>query len=140
MPVVDASVLVDLVAPDVSQRSPVAVLFGRWLRDGSRLSGPRLVREEALNALLTGIRRGRWDGAEADVAATLLDQLPIALADDERDRDRAWELARRYDNWPVYDMIYVALAERLGEVLVTADDKLRRRLTHLGWVVAPADA
>lgn len=70
----------------------------------------------------------------------LLDRLPIVLVDVPLDRDRVWELARRYDNWPIYDMIYVALAEQLGEELVTADDRLRRRLAHLGWVVAPADA
>lgn len=138
MPVIDASVVVDLVAPDRDAQSPVVELAARWARDGVDLVGPRLLREEVLNALLTGIRRRRWDGAAADGAAALLDRLPIGLGDVSL--DRAWELARRYDNWPIYDMVYVALAEGLGEQLVTADDRLRRRLAHLGWVVAPADA
>ena len=48
-----------------------------------------------------------------------------------------FELARRYENWPVYDMVYVAVAERAGTEFVTADAKLRARLAHLGWVKLP---
>jgi len=93
MPVVDASVVVDLVAPDVGSDAPAA----------------------------------------------LLDALPLRRADLPRDQERAFELARRYDNWPVYDMLYLALAERLGTEFITADDKLRARLAHLGWVRGPDD-
>ena len=57
--------------------------------------------------------------------------------DDGRDLDRAWDLARRYDDHPIYDMVYVAVAERRGAVLVTADEGLRRRLSTLAWVVGP---
>jgi predicted nucleic acid-binding protein len=34
-------------------------------------------------------------------------------------------------------MIYVALAERLGQPLVTADESLRSRLLALAFVVGP---
>jgi len=57
--------------------------------------------------------------------------------DDGRDLDRAWDLARRYDDHPIYDMVYVAVAERRGAVLVTADEGLRRRSSTLAWVVGP---
>jgi len=50
------------------------------------------------------------------------------------------ELARRYDNHPIDDMIYVALAERTATELVTADEALRRRLTHVDWIVDPDQA
>ncbi len=83
---------------------------------------------------MTGIRRGRWDGAAADAAAAQLGSMPIRSADIPADRDRAFELARRYDNWPVCDMLYVALAERLGTEFYTADERLRSRLAHLPWV------
>ncbi len=50
--------------------------------------------------------------------------------------DRAWDLARRYDNHPIYDLLYVALAERRRTQLVTADSTLRQRLVGLDWLVA----
>lgn len=88
-------------------------------------------------ALLTGLRRRRWSGAEADAAYVRLRSLPVRIVDDERDLDRAWDLARRYDDHPIYDMVYVAVAERRGAVLVTADEGLRRRSSTLAWVVGP---
>ena len=51
----------------------------------------------------------------------------------------AFELARRYENWPVCDMVCVAVAERAGTEFVTADTRLRARLAHLGWVKLPAE-
>jgi predicted nucleic acid-binding protein len=46
----------------------------------------------------------------------------------------SWELGRRYDPHPVYDMVYVAVAERLGEELVTADVGVLNEVRHLGFV------
>jgi predicted nucleic acid-binding protein len=134
MPVVDASVVVDLLAPDVAPDSPIRGMFARWANNDAELLAPGLLWLETANALLTGVRRGRWSGAQADGAAALLDRMPVRRVDDGRDRSRAFELARRYDNWPVYDMVYVAVAERVGHEFVTADEKLQARLAHLGWV------
>ena len=137
MPVVDASVVVDWVAPDADPHGPARKRLERWALADVRLVAPRLLPEEVANALLTGCRRGRWDGAEADAAYVLLRDLPVTLTDTAADLDRAWELSRRYDEHPVYDMVYVALAERIGEQLVTADDRLRERLVGLDFVEAP---
>jgi hypothetical protein len=63
----------------------------------------------------------------------------VVIADTPADWDQAFELARRYDNWPVYDMVYVALAERLGTEFYTADGNLRARLAHLPWVLGVGD-
>lgn len=140
MPVVDASVVVDLVAPDVGLDCAAGRLFRAWAQVRTDLFAPGLLWLEVSNALLTGIRRGRWSGAAADAAMAALDRLPVRRIDTERDVSRAFELARRYDNWPVYDMFYVAVAERAGDEFVTADVKLRNRLAHLGWVKLPAQA
>jgi predicted nucleic acid-binding protein len=67
----------------------------------------------------------------------ILSQLAIRRDDSPRDRTQAFELARRYDNWPAHDMLYVALAERLGTEFYTADARLRARLGHLPWVLGP---
>lgn len=138
MPVVDASIVVDWVAPGVGRDGPAGRLLSRLARESVPILAPRLMLEETTNALVTGIRRRRWGGAQADAAYVLLRRLPVALVDQPGDLDRAFELSRRYDEHPVNDMVYVALAERLGEQLVTADDALRRRLAALPFVVPPA--
>ena len=137
MPVVDASVVADWVSPEVAATTPAVRLLKRLAADNAEIIGPRLLLEEVSNSLVTGIRRKRWTGAAADASHALLLQLPLRLRDDSRDLVRGWELARRYDNHPVYGMVYVALAERCGTELFTADDALRQRLAHLGWVLAP---
>ena len=134
MPVVDASVVVDLLDPGLGADTPARVLAGELAAAGADLAAPALLWLEASSVLLAGIRRGRWDGAAADAAFALLGRLPVRSAGIPADLDRAFELARRYDNWPVYDFVYVALAERLGTELYTADDRLRARLAHLPWV------
>ncbi|HVD00782.1 MAG TPA: type II toxin-antitoxin system VapC family toxin [Candidatus Dormibacteraeota bacterium] len=139
MSVVDASVVIEWISPEGDNSSPALGLFKQLAAKREELLAPRVLLEEASNALVSGIRRQRWSGAAADSAHALLLQIPIRLADDRRDLLRGWELARRYDNHPVYDMIYVALAERTGSNLITADHALRRRLSHLDWVVGPDD-
>src|SRR2546429_6051407 len=140
MRVVVGGVVVVGVAPVVSPAPPAVKLFDRLARASLEIVGPRLLLEEVSNALLSGIRRRRWSGAAADASRGLLLSLPVRLADDHRDLDRAWELARRYDNHPIYDMIYVALAERTATELVTADEALRKRLAHVDWIVGPDQA
>jgi len=139
VPVIDASVVVDWVAPDVDPGLPAGALLARLADADAELLAPRLLMEEVSNALLTGIRRGRWSGRSADGARDLLREMPIRLADEARDLERAWDLARRYDAHPIYDLIYVALAERRRTELITADAALRQLLRGLDWVLAPED-
>jgi predicted nucleic acid-binding protein len=135
--VVDASVVVDWVAPGADPGLPAVVLLAQLAADEIELVAPRLLMEEVSNALLTGIRRRRWNGVAADAGQALLRQLPVRLVDEPRDLERAWDLARRYDNHPVYDMVYVALAERRRTQLVTADAALRELLMRREWIVSP---
>jgi predicted nucleic acid-binding protein len=139
VPVVDASVVVDWVAPGAGRELPAVALLARLAATDEELLAPRLLMEEVSNALLTGIRRGRWNGAAADDARALLRDLPVRLVDEARDLERAWDLARRYDAHPIYDMLYVALAERRRTRLITADEGLRRLLSGFDWIVGPAD-
>ncbi len=136
MPVVDASIVVDWVAPGSDPSSPAVTVLQRLVETEEELVAPRLLLEEVANALLTGVRRDRWSGADADAAYGRLRRLPARFVDDQRDLDRAWDLSRRYDNHPVYDMLYVAVAERTRSVLITADEALRSRL-GVTWVIGP---
>lgn len=138
MPVVDASVVVDWVAPGRDPEGPAAAVLARLVRDNLRLVAPRLLLEEVANALLTGIRRGRWDGTAADTAFRLLAELPVE-PDAGPGLSRAWDLARRYDEHPIYDMVYLELAQRTGEVLITADSRLPARTGRGAGVVAVTD-
>lgn len=139
MPVVDASVVIEWIAPGIASNSPSVIFFNRLARQRAEIVGPRLLLEEVSNGLISGIRRKRWTGSAADASHALLLQLPLRIADDHRDFVRAWELARRYDNHPLYDMVYVALAERIRMEFVTADKTLQSRLAHLGWIMGPND-
>jgi predicted nucleic acid-binding protein len=128
VPVVDASVVVDWVAPDADPKGPARRLLSRLVRADETVTAPRLLLEEVANALVTGVRRDRWSGTRADAAFALLRKLPLTLADRAEDLDRAWELSRRYDEHPVYDMVYLALADRTKQQLLTADARLAQRL------------
>jgi len=139
VPVVDASVVVDWVAPGVDPGLPAVALLAQLAAEEAELLAPRLLMEEVSNALLTGVRRERWNGAAADASRALLRRLPVRLVDEPHDLDRAWDLARRYDDHPIYDMLYVALAERRRTELVTADAALRKVLVGFDWIVAPDD-
>lgn len=138
--VVDASVVVDWVAPGSADVAAAVRLLDAWIEQGVTPIAPALLGLEVRSALLSGVRQERWDGRQADGAQTLLAALPIALEDSAPDLARAWDLSRRYDEHPICDMVYVALAERRSVPLVTADDRLRHRLADLDWVLTPEEA
>jgi predicted nucleic acid-binding protein len=103
----------------------------------AELIAPRILLEEVANALLTGLRKRRWTGAEADEAFLRTRTLPVRLIDSAADLDSAYDLARRYDDHPIHDMLYVAVAQRMRTTLITADERLRSRLVALPWVIGP---
>ena len=86
MPVVDASVVVDWVAPGADPDLPALALLARLAADDAELLAPRLLMEEVSNARLTGVRRGRWNGAAADAGRDPLRRLPVRLVDTPRAR------------------------------------------------------
>lgn len=113
------------------------ITLRRLTQANEAVVAPELLYVECASVLAAGVRRNRWTGADADAAYGLLTQLPVQAVSDRRHLERAWEMSRRYDNHPVYDMLYAATAAATGNDFITADETLLQRLGHLGWVRRP---
>ena len=57
---------------------------------------------------------------DAQAASAVISQLPLNWGDDELDAHLAHRMALELD-CPIYDCVYLAMAIRIGGVMVTAD-------------------
>lgn len=118
MIVVDASVLVTTLADD----GPA----GARARDrlaGCELAAPELIDLEVLSVLRRLVAARRLDVRRAELALGDLVDLPMRRCAHAPLLRRCWDLRR---NVTAYDAAYVALAQALGAVLLTADVRLSR--------------
>lgn len=93
----------------------------RLLGDESTvLLAPDLFRAEVVNALLKQHRKGALTDDLLDKALVELKGVSPQLVSAEPVMERAIGVARRLGH-PIYDCLYLALAERWGTILVTAD-------------------
>jgi predicted nucleic acid-binding protein len=123
--VVDASVAVKWVVPEAGSESA-----DRLVAAGETLLAPDLMPVEAANALWKKVRQRELSRAEAGEALRLLLASGVELMASTPLLPRALALAARLGH-PVYDCLYLALAERERSRLVTADDVLLRRVRGL---------
>jgi len=114
--VVDASVL----GPALADDGPDGDTARSRLR-GESLVAPELVDLETTSVLRRQMSAGQLDERRARLALTDLAALPMRRAPHRPLLARCWELR---DNDTVYDAAYVALAELLDVVLLTADARL----------------
>jgi predicted nucleic acid-binding protein len=116
--VVDASAVVSALAgaPDIR-----AVAHRRFA--GEQLHAPHLVDLEVVSRLRRGVFEGRLELAKALAVVRDLESFRIEKYPHRVLLLRIWQLR---DNVSAYDASYVALAELLGAVLVTADGRLAR--------------
>jgi predicted nucleic acid-binding protein len=123
--VIDASVAVKWLLPEAGAESAQ-----RLLDSGDGLMGPALIRVEVAAAIARKSRFGEVDRRDAAAAAELWFQSIadglIALSPDDVDLPRGFRLALELGH-PVQDCLYLALAERLGAELFTADRKFVAR-------------
>ncbi|MGH9078171.1 MAG: type II toxin-antitoxin system VapC family toxin [Acidimicrobiales bacterium] len=118
MIVVDASVLVTALGDDGAD--------GNQARDRLRrdsLAAPELVDLEVPSVLRRLLHGGRLSARRAELAMSDLVALPLRRVSHRGLLLRCWSLR---GNLTIYDASYVALAEHLGAVLVTADTRLSR--------------
>jgi len=131
--VVDASVAVKWVIPE-ELSDQAESLRGR----ADRLLAPDLLLPEAANALWKKLLRREITTSEAAQAIDLLMQSGLDLRPSGPLLGRALTLAQRLRH-PVYDCIYVALAQAEGATLVSADQRLLARIARGRTRVAVVD-
>lgn len=130
--VIDASVALKWLVEESGSEAALAL-------QGRDLAAPALLRIEAANVLRTMVARGDAEGEVALDLLRLLQSAPVTIVDaDEALEARALELAIDLSH-PVYDCVYLALAERMNRILVTADGRFLKSLgstQHASWAVA----
>jgi predicted nucleic acid-binding protein len=129
--IVDASVLLCAFFPDETQAQAQALLRDH-AAGRERLKAPTLVVYEVTNAVWQAERRGRISGTQADQILKAAAGLEIELL--PLDWGESLPLARQF-NRSAYDAAYLSLAQRLGERLITADERLYNAVhPKLEWV------
>lgn len=117
MPVLDASIVVAYLSGGPGANAARAVV-----RDHPRtLWAPELIDAEVGQVLRRIVARGELTAAAGRSALDDLVGLPLVRAPHAGLMRRAWALR---ENVSFYDALYVALAEAVGEPLVTLDRRL----------------
>lgn len=116
MLVVDASVLAPALADDGLDGDTA-----RARMRGQSVVAPELVDLETMSVIRRQSQAGHLDLRRGGLALTDLVALPMCRAPHRPLLPRCWELRR---NLTVYDAAYVALAELLDVILLTADARL----------------
>lgn len=129
--IVDASVILRAFFPDKAQAQAQAVVRDH-VAGRIELKAPDLLPYELANAVWQAERRGRISTAQADEIIQAMAGLQIGIL--SLDWAEMLPLACRF-NRSAYDAAYLALAEKLGEPLITGDERLFNAVqAHLDWV------
>ena len=120
--VVDASVAVKWLVP--VEKSDLA---NQLLDDRHELFAPYLMTYEVGNALWRKAQRGMISREQAVALVASLADVSITWIDDVQLPVEAVRLGLSL-NHPIYDFVYVLLAQRLGVPLVTADTRFQRAI------------
>lgn len=130
--IVDASVILRAFFPDEVQ-GKAQTLVREHITGQIRLKAPSLQPYELSNAVWQAERRGRISLGEADMVLAAMHDLGITF--EVVEWDEMLPLARSF-NCTAYDAAYLALASRLGEKLITGDERLYNSVrSKLDWVV-----
>ena len=116
--VVDASVVIKWFIPEIHSEDALQVRHSHY-----RLHVPALITLELGNVLVKKIHRGEITRNEGNVILKELKQLPLQRHADERLFPTAYQLALDTQR-SVYDCLYLALAESIDGVIITADARL----------------
>lgn len=134
--VIDASVSVKWLVPEEDSGAALALTTGEH-----ELHAPRLMAAELANALWSKARRGQIEHGKASALIESVSRLPVQWNADETVCADAIRVALALDK-PVYDFMYLALAHRIGAIVVTADRRFANAVApteHGGAVVTLAE-
>jgi predicted nucleic acid-binding protein len=126
--VVDASVALKWFL----RSEPLAAEALAVIHDGSALTAPDILIAEVCNAAWRSARLGRIRQDQVGEIAAILPRFFDALVGAAALAPRAVAIAGELDH-PVYDCLYVALAEARRSRLVTADARLLEKLRRTRW-------
>jgi predicted nucleic acid-binding protein len=115
--VIDASVAAKWFVPEAGTQEAEALLGAE-----ADLIAPELLLVEVANFLWKAARLGRIKPARARRALAMLPRY-VALSSDRELVPAAFMLARSLDH-PVYDCLYLALADDRDAMLITADQRM----------------
>ena len=118
MIVVDASVLVPALSDDGHDGAEARARLASHV-----LVAPELIDLEVVSVFRRLARMGRLEARRVNLALADLDDLPLRRAPHLPLLTRCWELR---GNMTIYDAAYIALAEAMEVVFVTADARLAR--------------
>lgn len=118
--VVDASAAAELLLGTAQGRTAAATI------GDEDIYAPQLLAAEVLSVMRGMVRGGHITPARAEAALRDLDDLGIIWVDMPPLVGAAWALR---DSASAYDAMYVALAERLGCMLLTCDRRLAKAFT-----------
>lgn len=122
--VIDASVAIKWVVPETGTEQALKLL------ERGGLVAPDLLFAECANILWKKTRSGELQKSEALIAARLIEQAPVEIAPTREHFVTATEFALALDH-PAYDCIYLALAASRKSKLITADERLIRKLAQV---------
>ncbi len=130
---IDANIVVKMVIfPDDVIRD----LWESWQGAGAQVAAPTLLYYEVVNSLHQYQKHGLLSAEAIGQALDTALDLPVTLIGDAELHRRACDLAATYHLPAAYDAHYLALAERLGVDLWTADARLVNTMQPFGvdWV------
>lgn len=112
----DASVAVKWLIAENGHEAAMELLIGQ-----DELHAPRLLASEFANAIRGKAARGEITSRDSRSAVAAIQELPLRWGFDETDADTAHKIASGLGH-PVYDCVYLAMAIRIGGLMVTADE------------------
>ncbi len=126
--VVDASVALKWFLSEEPHASQALAV----VQSGATLIAPDFVIAEVCNAAWRSARLGRISQAQVNEIAASLPRFFDALVSAAGLAPRAVAIARQIDH-PVYDCLYLALAEAEQASVVTADMRLLEKVRAISW-------